>query len=118
MAEMRLGEKQELFSHLLGKLLVHVSETPGYRARLREVYRAPEQAKLMAQQGKGIANSLHTIGLAADVILFHEGKYLTRSEEYEWAGEWWEAQHELCAWGGRFSRPDGVHFSIEHNGIR
>jgi hypothetical protein len=31
-------------------------------------------------------------------------------------GEWWEKQHELCRWGGRFG--DGCHYSVAHRGLK
>jgi hypothetical protein len=60
--------------------------------------------------------TLHRLGLAADVMLFRDGVPLVRSEDYTFLGEWWEKQHELCRWGGRFTRPDGNHFSLTHEG--
>jgi hypothetical protein len=63
-------------------------------------------------------NSLHHIGLAADLNLYWEGKYLSRSVDHRELGEWWEKLGDtlglpLC-WGGRFN--DGNHYSLEWQG--
>lgn len=113
---MTLREKQSLFAVKVGQLLSHVG-TMGYAVTLGEAYRSPEEAARLAKLGKGIAKSLHTQRLAIDLHFFRDGKYLTRSEDYRQAGEWWERQSfdgvEFC-WGGRFK--DGNHFSIAHGG--
>jgi len=86
----------------------------GYEVTLAEAYRTPEQAELNAKSGKGIRNSLHTQRLAIDLNLFKDGKYLSSTEAHRRLGEWWEKQHELAAWGGRFG--DGNHYSFTHQG--
>jgi hypothetical protein len=63
------------------------------------------------------AGSNHHIGLAADLLLYKNGEYLQQSDEYKPLGEIWEAMGpplgvELT-WGGRFSKPDGNHFSLK-----
>lgn len=112
---MTLGEKQRLFSKLLADLVRWAYEQ-GYELTFGEAYRTPEQAALNAAKGSGIAKSLHTLRLAVDLNLFKAGVYQTDSEAYKPLGEYWEKLGG--AWGGRFSKPDGNHFSIEHEGIR
>jgi hypothetical protein len=112
---MKLGEKQELFAQLLPRLLDKAHQL-GYRVRLKELLRTPEMAQIYAEQGKGIANSLHTKGLAIDLILFRDGQPLWSSVDYTELGEFWEGIHPLCRWGGRFN--DGCHFSLEHGGVK
>ncbi|CAI2469852.1 Uncharacterised protein [Serratia ficaria] len=112
---MTLSEKQQLFTKLIAQLILWADEK-GYRLTFGEAYRTPEQAKLNAQSGKGIANSLHTQRLAVDLNLFINGQYQTDSAAYLALGEEWEKLGG--SWGGRFSRPDGNHFSLAHNGIR
>jgi hypothetical protein len=63
--------------------------------------------------GRG-RNSVHNLKLAKDLLLFKDGKYLTKTEDYAFAGLYWISLHPLCRWGGAFS--DGNHFSLEHNG--
>ena len=82
------------------------------------MYRSPEQAALNAQHWIGIANSLHTLRLAFDVNLFKDGVYLTESAAYEPLGVYWESLDPDCAWGGRFSKPDGNHLSLSWGGIK
>ncbi|KAB7715707.1 M15 family peptidase [Plesiomonas shigelloides] len=113
---MTLSEKQQRFTRMIGQLIAFANQH-GYELTFGEAYRTPEQAKLNAQRGKGIANSLHCQRLAVDFNLFKNGDYLTRTEDYRPLGEYWESLGG--SWGGRFrNRPDGNHFSLEHNGIR
>jgi len=110
---MTLGQKQRLFARLVGKLIERAYEA-GFELTLGEAWRSTATARVMADQGKGIANSLHCDRLAIDVNLFRGGAYLAQTEDHRPLGEWWEAQHELCRWGGRFR--DGNHYSIEDGG--
>lgn len=112
---MTLSEKQQLFTKLIAQLILWADEK-GLRLTFGEAYRTPEQAALNAKSGKGIANSLHTQRLAIDLNLFKNGIYQTDSAAYKELGLYWESLGG--AWGGRFSRPDGNHFSLEHNGVR
>ena len=117
---MTLFQKQVLFTQSL-PLLLQEAKLLKFDVTLGEVYRTPEQAKLNAQTGKGIANSVHTLRLAVDINLFKDGKYLTNTSDYKELGEFWESlstPNTRFCWGGRFTRQDGNHFSIEHNGVR
>jgi hypothetical protein len=114
---MTLGEKQKLLPQLVAKLITFAYEN-GYQLTFGEALRTPEQAKLDAQKGIGIENSLHTIKLAIDLNLFKNGTYLTSTGDYKPLGDYWKTLHPLCRWGGDFkSRPDGDHFSITHEGL-
>jgi hypothetical protein len=108
-----LRQKQSLFAQLFGTLIARIYEQ-GYECTLDWVYRPPEIAAYYADLGIGIRSSLHTVKLAADVNLFRGGVWLRTSEEHRPFGEWWEMQHPLCRWGGRFG--DGNHYSLEHDG--
>lgn len=112
---MSLSEKQQKFTVMIGRLIEWADQN-GYGLTFGEAYRTPEQAQLNAKSGKGIANSLHTQRLAVDFNLFVNGKYQTDSAAYKPLGEFWESLGG--AWGGRFSKPDGNHFSLEHNGVK
>lgn len=113
---MTLSEKQQLFTCLIAQLILWADEK-GYRLTFGEAYRTPEQAALNAKKGSGISNSLHTKRLAVDLNLFINGQYQTDSAAYLPLGEYWESLGG--SWGGRFkSRPDGNHFSLEHEGVR
>ncbi|ECK7389106.1 M15 family metallopeptidase [Salmonella enterica subsp. enterica] len=112
---MTLSEKQSLFTVMIGKLILFADQH-GLRLTFGEAYRTPEQAVLNAKKGSGIKNSLHTQRLAVDFNLFINGQYKTDSRDYLPLGEYWESLGG--AWGGRFSKPDGNHFSLEHNGVK
>lgn len=115
---MTLSEKQQLFTSLISNLIQHLNEK-GYQITFGEAWRSKEMAKLYASEGKGIENSLHCLRLAIDLNLFLNGKYLTKTDDYEAAGRYWESLSSSdfkCAWGGHFG--DGDHFSIEHNGVK
>lgn len=121
---MGLGEKQRRFVQLVGRL-IEWAYANGYELSFSEAYRTPEQAALNATKGSGIINSLHTKRLAIDLNLFKDSSpdvdddvYQTNSSEYKPLGEYWKSLDPLCRWGGDFSRPDGNHFSMEHEGVR
>lgn len=114
---MTLGEKQRLFTRLVGRL-IEFAYAQGYELTFAEAYRTPEQAALNAKAGNGIAKSLHGMRLAVDLNLFRDGIYLTRSEDHRPLGEYWKSLHPDCCWGGDFTKPDGNHYSLEYGGIR
>lgn len=105
---MRLGEKQELFSRLLPKLLNRAHEM-GFKVRMGHIERCKDCPV-------GRKTSLHKSRLAVDLHLFRDGKYLTETEDHLLLGEYWESLHQLCSWGGNFN--DGNHYSITHGGRR
>lgn len=102
-----------MFARLLPRLLDKAHEL-GFEITLGEAWRPPETAAHYARTGKGIGNSLHGERLAIDLNLFRNGAYLSSTESHRALGEWWERQHPLARWGGRFN--DGNHYSLEHNG--
>jgi hypothetical protein len=111
-----LGEKQRLFAKMLGEFLTWCYQN-GYEVTLGEAQRSLEQAVANSRSGAGIVHSLHLIRLAVDLNLFIGGVYQAATEAYKPLGEKWESMGG--AWGGRFtSRPDGNHFSLEHNGVK
>ena len=117
---MALGEKQRAFARLVGRLLTH-ADTLGFQITLGNAFRSPEEAARLAALGLGIKNSLHTKRLALDINLFVDGVYRADTAAYAPLGEWWEAQSTpeyTCCWGGRFTRADGGHFSLEHEGVK
>lgn len=83
-----------------------------------ESFRPEFVAKIYAQQGVGIAKSLHTQRLARDKMLIVNGKYSPNAADYEYAGLVWEAIGDsfgvTTAWGGRFN--DANHFSCAWQG--
>ena len=112
---MTLREKQSLFAVLVARLIQHATGL-GYEVTFGEAWRSPEEAARLATAGKGITASLHVHRLAIDLNLFQDGIYLSSSESHRPLGEWWERQHALTRWGGRFRKPDGNHYSLAHGG--
>lgn len=109
---MTLIDKQQLFAELAARLILHAIDQ-GYQVTLGHAERSREEAVRL-----GFPNSNHTRRLAIDLNLFRNGRYLGRSEDHQPLGEWWKTRHPLCRWGGDFSRPDGNHYSLEHEGVR
>lgn len=112
-----LVTKQGQFSTNLA-LLVLYANSVGYTVTFGEVWRTPEQAALNAKKGIGIANSLHTQRLAADINIFHGTTWLNKREDYVLLAKFWKSLHPMNRWGGDFTRPDSNHFSMEHNGVK
>lgn len=111
---MRLGAKQELFAELIAQHMLWLIEN-GYKIRCGDFY---------AREGHR-DNSNHYIKLAADLNLFKDGQYLTRTEQHLESGQKWESRHELCRWGGNWDKDefpmesgeyDGNHYSLIHHG--
>jgi hypothetical protein len=116
---MTLGDKQRLFMRLLGEFLVWIYQQPGLALAGGQLLRTQAEANANAASGAGISNSLHLKALAIDLSLFVNGVYQKDSAAYQKLGDKWKSMHELCRWGGDFkTRPDGNHFSIEHEGVR
>jgi len=129
---MTLGQKQELFARYLPRL-IDEAHRQGFDVRLKELLRGEQQALWNSKhcgvcntvsrghdladhdfKPIGIAESLHCLGLAIDLVLFRDGRPLWASDRYKALGEWWERLDPACAWGGRFN--DAGHFSIQHGG--
>ena len=115
---MTLGQKQELFSRLIVKLMQFAFDN-GYEIRCGDFFRdervhgEPGTKKDGSYSHK---DSTHKFKLAGDLNLFKDGKFLTDDKDHEPLGLYWESLHPLCRWGGRFN--DGNHYSLEHEGIK
>lgn len=112
---MTLGQKQRLFTKLLGKLIAFAYES-GYEIAMGDTFRSPKVfGEYGEKKGYGSSKSNHKLCLAADLNLFKDGKYLTETEDHRALGDYWESLHELCHWGGRDAN-DGNHYSLWHDG--
>lgn len=112
---MRLSEAQQVFTRNVA-ILIQYAYANGYAITFGEAWRAPEMARLYAQQGRGTATSLHIDRLAVDLNLFRDGMFLSRSDDHAHLGAYWKTLHPLNRWGGDFRRPDGNHYSMEWGG--
>lgn len=112
---MKLIEKQKLFVKCMAMLINYcdvLTQATGRRHEftMGDTYRAKTCSH-------GHKKSLHRKRLAGDMNLFIDGQYQTTTEAHRPLGEFWELLHPLCKWGGRFSTPDGNHYSISHKGM-
>lgn len=105
-----MTELQNKFAGMVSRLIAFI-QSAGYGVSLGEAWRSPETCEVYFKTGKGTKNSLHKDRLAIDLNIFKDGKFLTKTEDYKFAGQYFE---ELGGnWGGRFiERPDGNHFSL------
>ena len=111
-----LSAKQQRFTLMVAKLIQHIY-AEGYTATFGDAYRDPRVHGAHGTKKAGsysAAGSVHKLRLAVDLQLFKDGKYLTASDNYTFAGLYWESLGG--AWGGRFN--DGNHFSLEHGGYK
>lgn len=62
-------------------------------------------------------NSLHYDGLAVDIDLFKNGKYLDKTEDHREFGEYWETLDKDCFWGGDGLKKDGLKWDGNHYSV-
>ena len=105
---MTLRQKQSAFAYHEALLVLHIYES-GYEVTLGDAQRSRTEAVRL-----GFKDSLHTLKLAVDLNLFRNGRYLRSTKSHLPFGEWWEDQHDLARWGGRFQ--DGNHYAFTHGG--
>lgn len=99
---MKLSEQRKLFTYFLSKLLDKINNTDGYSCYLGDVTTTVGHCK----------GSYHYKGLAADINLFFNNEYCTKTEDHAIFGEYWKSLHPLLTWGGDFKRKDGNHYSF------
>ena len=96
---MSLREQQSKFAYMEALLRLHAYAL-GYEITLGDAYR-DERCDY------GHPESFHKKRLAIDYNLFKDGMYLTKTEDHEPLGLYWESLGGT--WGGRFD--DGNHYS-------
>ena len=113
MQTLSLREKQSLFAFNISKLIEYIYSL-NMSVTFGEAYRTPEQARLDAQEGIGIINSLHCVRLAIDLNLFDaQGNYIaTMCPDYQKIGDYWKSLNSENNWGGDFKRIDLNHFEM------
>ena len=95
---MSIRKQQVAFARMIPRLIDKAFEF-GYEVTGGDLYRDPRAPY-------GSKSSKHRRRLAIDLNLFKHGEYLTRTEDHEELGIWWESQGGI--WGGRFD--DGNHY--------
>ena len=96
---MSLRKQQSEFVKAVG-LLITYAYYLGYEVTFGDTYPG---------KYKHIFNSWHKKGLAIDLNLFLNGKYLRKTSDHLKLGEYWESLGGT--WGGRFRGKDGNHYS-------
>ncbi len=96
---MSLGSRQRRFTECVGKLIFYAYAI-GYELSFGDTYPGKYKHR---------SNSYHNLGLAIDLNLFKDGKYLTNTEDHAELGKFWESLDPLCSWGGQWQ--DGNHYS-------
>lgn len=113
---MSLRELQSTFAALVPRLIDKAREL-GYEVTLGDAYRDPRvHGKFGVKVGYSAASSVHKLRLAIDLNLFKDGVFMQDTAAHQELGEWWEQQHWLARWGGRFK--DGNHYSFEYQGAK
>lgn len=113
---MSLRKTQSEFARLVGKL-IEQAYTMGYEVTLGDAYRDPRvHGEMGVRKSYSHPKSAHKVRLAIDLNLFKDGEYLEGSEAHAPLGTWWEQQHDLARWGGRFN--DGNHYSFQWGDVK
>ena len=125
-----LLEHRVLFSALVLRLGDFILGE-GYAFDFGETLRGPAQVAADVAAGRGVSNSLHPLGLADDLNIFLPSsrtdagvplapwQLLKTGSDYALFGDYWKSLHELCCWGGDFSRRvDADHFSVTFGGAK
>ena len=113
---MSLRKTQSEFAALVPRLIDKAIAT-GKEVTLGDAFRdARVHGPVGMKVGYGHSKSVHKIRLAIDLNLFKDGVFLEGTEAHRELGEWWEKQHPLARWGGRFN--DGNHYSFEYEGMK
>ena len=111
-----LRKLQSEFARLVPRLIDKAFEM-GYEVTWGDVYRDPRvHGEMGVKLGYGHARSAHKQRLAVDLNLFINGIFQSGTEAHRPLGEWWEKQHPMARWGGRFR--DGNHYSFQHGGVK
>lgn len=122
---MTLRQKQALFWRLLADLTLWVFAKPGHeltpgegRIGATRIAEDTHGQRVVVTDRVHMPGSLHYLGLAQDLNLFIDGRWINDGGAPQWTeiGVKWESLHPLCRWGGRFASVDSNHFSLEHEG--
>jgi len=113
---MSLRKLQSEYARLIPRLIDKAYEM-GYEVTLGDAYRDPRvHGALGVRKSYSHPKSAHKVRLAIDLNLFKDGEFCQLTDDHRQLGEWWEQQHPLARWGGRFD--DGNHYSFEYDGVK
>jgi len=90
-------------------LLIQKAFALGYECAMDEGTERITEKDPMSDHMPG---SLHHLGLALDLNLYKDGRYITNDEGHKELGEYWKSLHPDCRWGGDFARKDYNHYSF------
>ena len=97
---MSLGSEQRKFALHIALLIIYAYRE-GYEITVGDFF---------AHDGH-VKDSFHYKKLAADLNLFKDGVYLTKTEDHAPLGKYWKSLDSENTWGGDFKRKDGNHYS-------
>ena len=98
---------------MLGRLLIYANITK-IPVKIVELYRTPKRQAVLVKKGfSKTLNSKHLCGLAIDLAIIKEGRYITDIKEYRPLGEFWKTLNGI--WGGDWKIKDGVHFELKES---
>jgi len=119
---MTLRKTQSDFARLVPRLIDKAYEL-GFEVTLGDAFRDPRvHGEIGMRKSYSHPRSAHKVRLAIDLNLFKDSDldgdvdFLGATEWHRPLGEWWEKQHPLARWGGRFG--DGNHYSFEYQGVK
>jgi len=95
---MSLGNDQRKFTFLIANL-INWAYLNGYEITVGDFW---------AHDGH-IDGSFHYKRLAADLNLFVDGVYMTKTSDHKPLGDHWKSLDPKCSWGGDWN--DGNHYS-------
>ena len=106
---MGLRDDRTQFSILVSELVIWINQQEGYQAAYDTLKRTPAEQEVAVEQGSSkTKNSKHLLALAADIIVWKDGVYLTQTPDYKFVGEKWKSMNPNCIWGGDWGF-DGNH---------
>jgi len=116
-----LLDKRLKFTRDIVTLFAKFNQVPGIALALGRDFDEQYEKTTSGKPLRHMRNSLHYLGLANDIAVYHrKGNrwvYMEDTKSYEAMGLFWESLSDSIGkncWGGRFE--DGNHFSISYGG--
>jgi len=102
---MTLGQKRRQFTIMLARLIIY-AESIHFGVAIDYAKRCPNCLI-------GMQNSCHKVGLAADIHLYRNHRYLSSGKHHRLLHDYWDAMG-----GAERITSDMNHYSLEHHGVR